>query len=62
MPIVIREIVTEVVVRGGDEAGTAVAAGTATATAAEDAEARADVLVRRAVERVLELLRREWER
>lgn len=59
MPIVIREIVTEVVVRGTDEAA---APGAAMAAAEEDADAREEALIRSAAERVVEILRREWER
>lgn len=61
MPIEIREIVTEVVVRGPDESASG-AAGAMTAASDEDTDARRDALVRQAVERVLDILRREWER
>jgi hypothetical protein len=52
MPIEIREIVTEVVVRGPDEPPAAGAA----------VPAQREQIVRQAVERVLDILRREWER
>ena len=60
MPIEIREIVTEVVVRGPDEPST----GTAVATVSElqVAPEQRDEIVRQAVARVLDILRREWER
>jgi hypothetical protein len=63
MPIEIREIVTEVVVRGPDE----VSAGATAQAAALDSqvqlgEAQRDQIVRQAVERVLDVLRREWDR
>lgn len=61
MPIVIREIVTEVVVRGSDEAAPSAAAMPGMASD-DGANGRTDVLVRQAVERVLEILRRDWER
>ena len=60
MPIEIREIVTEVVVRGPDEPAAAVA-GAAPVDTAMAPEAR-EQIVRQAVERVLDVLRREWER
>ncbi len=60
MPIVIREIVTEVVVRGRDEPDATPSPAPAPG-AADDADTRTDAIVRRAVERVLEILRREWE-
>jgi hypothetical protein len=60
MPIEIREIVTEVVVRGGDEPVTGTPAPP-TIEAGAIALQREEV-VRQAVERVLDLLRREWER
>lgn len=60
MPIEIREIVTEVVVRGPD-ASSAGAAGSMTPASDEELEARTDALVRQAVERVLDILRHEWE-
>jgi Family of unknown function (DUF5908) len=60
MPIEIREIVTEVVIRGPDEP--APAATAAPPAEARFAEAQAEALVRQAVERVLDVLRREWER
>lgn len=53
MPIVIGEIVTEVVVAPDSDGPSAPAAG---------AEPDLDLVVRRAVERVLEVLRREWDR
>ncbi len=63
MPIEIREIVTEVVIRGPDEtAGPAAAGGAATRPPGEDADAQREIVVRLAVERVLDVLRREWER
>ena len=56
MAVVISEIVTEIVVtpRGGTDGGPAGGAG----TLSEDAM---DAIVRRATERVVELLRREWD-
>jgi len=60
MPIEIREIVTEVVVRGGDEP--AVSGSPAVAVDAHAAALQREEVVRQAVERVLDLLRREWER
>ena len=60
MPIEIREIVTEVVVRGPDEPPAPAAA--APAPASETFEAQREQIVRQAVERVLDILRREWER
>jgi hypothetical protein len=54
MPVYISEIVTEAVIaRQPDEAG---------AAAAPRGEPDVDLIVRRAVERVLEILRREWDR
>ena len=55
MAVVISEIVTEVVVAPRDQAQTAQPAG----GFGEDAM---DAVVRRATERVLETLRREWDR
>ena len=56
MPVVISEIVTEIVVAPApDGAAAAPQAGTLD-------DAAAEVIVRRAVERVLEVLRREWDR
>ncbi len=57
MPVVIREIVTEVVLapEGGGPAGSAAAA--ASGVSADEL----DQVVRRAAERVLEILRREWD-
>ena len=55
MPVVIGEIVTEVVLAPRPDA-----AGPAPETPLGDAAMEA--LVRRAVERVLEVLRREWDR
>jgi len=56
MPVVIGEIVTEVVVGPAPDPGAAVSqAGTLD-------DAAMDTIVRRAVERVLEVLRREWDR
>lgn len=54
MAVVISEIVTEVVVGGPAAAGTAAGGG----AAQPDVEA----IVRMATERVLEVLRREWDR
>jgi hypothetical protein len=62
MPIEIREIVTEVVVRGPDEPATGAGASGVVTLSEEDAHARSEALVRQAVERVLDILRREWER
>lgn len=53
MPIVIGEIVTEVVVAPAPDGPSTAAAGS---------EPDLDLVVRRAVERVLEVLRREWDR
>ena len=55
MPVVISEIVTEVVV--APRTGAA-----APAPVGQLDEAQMDAIVRRAVERVLEVLRREWDR
>lgn len=55
MPVVIGEIVTEVVVAPRTDA-----AGSGSEAPLGDAAMEA--LVRRAVERVLEVLRREWDR
>ena len=53
MPVYISEIVTEAVIaRQPDEASAAAPSG----------EPDVDLIVRRAVERVLEILRREWDR
>jgi hypothetical protein len=60
MPIEIREIVTEVVVRGADEPPSASAP--TSAIDAQGALAQREQLVRQAVERVLDVLRREWDR
>lgn len=54
MAVVISEIVTEVVVTPRPQPGPAAAAGTLTDEAM-------DAVVRRAAERVVELLRREWD-
>jgi Family of unknown function (DUF5908) len=59
MPIEIREIVTEVVVRGPDEPPVAAAVPVQDA---QIAEVQREQIVRQAVERVLDILRREWER
>jgi hypothetical protein len=59
MPIEIREIVTEVVVRGPDEPPATSAA--APAPDVQTADAQREQIVRQAVERVLDILRREWE-
>lgn len=56
MAVVISEIVTELVISRRDAAG-----AEATPTAALPEEAM-DAVVRRATERVLEVLRREWDR
>lgn len=59
MPVVIREIVTEVVLAPeADAAGAAASVGGAAALTPDDL----DQVVRRASERVLEILRREWDR
>lgn len=55
MPVVIKEIVTEVVVTGADEGASD------SSRSGADRDDLADQVVRRAVERVLEILRREWE-
>lgn len=57
MAVVIREIVSEVTV--GEEPAEQPAAAAAGGAMGEDEEER---IVRRATERVLEHLRREWER
>jgi hypothetical protein len=65
MAVVISEILTEVVLTsqegpdGGAGAGSAGGASAAGGGLGEDAM---DVVVRRATERVLEVLRREWDR
>jgi len=58
MPVVIREIVTEVALAPGapDAAG-----GTSTTAVPALPEEELDRLVRRCTERVLETLRREWD-
>ncbi len=56
MPVVISEIITETVVAPAD-AGPA-----ADGTGAAQPDLDLDLVVRRAVERVLEILRREWDR
>ena len=61
MPIEIREIVTEVVVRGPDEPVSA-AGGAGPVVDGAALDAQREQLVRQAVERVLDVLRREWER
>jgi hypothetical protein len=58
MPVVINEVVTEVVL-GAEPAGDTTPA---VAVAAKPDAAWTDLVVRRAAERVLEVLRREWER
>ncbi|MDT7844932.1 DUF5908 family protein [Streptomyces justiciae] len=57
MAVVISEIVTEFVVAPRPEE-----AGGAPASAAAVPEEVVDLIVRRAAERVLEILRREWDR
>ena len=57
MPLVIREIVSEVVLEGGRPP-----AGAGAAEGGDGARVDVDDIVRRAAERVLETLRREWER
>jgi hypothetical protein len=62
MAVVIAEILTEVVLgqqAGPGSAATASGAGASGGVLAEDAM---DAIVRRATERVLEVLRREWDR
>lgn len=54
MPVVISEIITETAVAPAD-------AGTA-AGGPDAAQPDLDLVVRRAVERVLEVLRQEWDR
>ena len=61
MPVVITEIVTEVVMSrepGTAGAGGASSSSTGTGLSADDL----DLVVRRASERVLEILRQEWDR
>ncbi|MCD4536378.1 hypothetical protein LRP67_19980 [Nocardioides sp. cx-169] len=58
MPVVITEIVTEVVL--APEAGAA--SGGASAAGAGLSPEQLDAVVRRATERVVEILRREWDR
>jgi hypothetical protein len=53
MPVYISEIVTESV--------TPPTSGAAAAAGAQRTDADIDLIVRRAVERVLEVLRREWD-
>lgn len=60
MAVVIGEIVTETVLVPSEAAGTA--GDPARAGGAVAAEAELDLVVRRATERVLEVLRREWDR
>lgn len=55
MAVVIGEIVTETVLAPP-------AAGSSPAPAAAGADPDVDLIVRRATERVLEVLRREWDR
>jgi len=55
VPVVISEIVTEVVVAPRTDAA-------APATDAPLGDAAMEAIVRRSVERVLEVLRREWDR
>lgn len=57
MPVVIGEIVSEVVL--SSPTGAAAPAGTAAAQRDDD---QVEEIVRRATERVLEHLRREWDR
>ncbi|KRD42943.1 hypothetical protein ASE38_01210 [Cellulomonas sp. Root930] len=62
MAVVISEIVTEVVLAPpGGAPGSAGSPGTA-AAGTDGADDPMDVVVRRATERVLEVLRREWDR
>ena len=56
MPVVIAEIITEAVV------APARATEEETAARGEASSADLDLVVRRAVERVLEILRQEWDR
>lgn len=60
MPIEIREIVTEVVIRGPDDRR--VAPPTSPSEITRVAESEREQIVRQAVERVLDVLRREWDR
>ncbi|MGH3703571.1 MAG: DUF5908 family protein [Agromyces sp.] len=60
MTVVIGEVITEIVVSGG--ASAAGADGSAAATGGASPVVDEDAIVRRATERVLEILRREWER
>lgn len=57
MPVVISEVVTEVLV--GPEPGEAPPAASGAEPAADE---WVEAVVRRATERVLDVLRREWER
>lgn len=59
MAVVISEILTEVVLTRQDTPGGAPAAGTGPGGLPDDVM---DAVVRRAAERVLEVLRREWDR
>ena len=58
MAVVINEVVTEVVL-GSEPAGASTAA---VAVPSKPDDAWTDLVVRRAAERVLDILRREWER
>lgn len=58
MAVVIGEVVTETVAA---QTGAGAAAASGPASAVSD-EAQLDLVVRRATERVLETLRREWDR
>ena len=61
MPVVITEIVTEVVL--SREPGTAGTGGAAAGSSGAGVTADdLDLVVRRATERVLEILRQEWDR
>ena len=57
MAVIISEIVTEVVAKGGAED-----AARTTAPAGQPSPESVELIVRMAVERVLEVLRREWDR
>ncbi|MGH9152755.1 MAG: hypothetical protein ACRD03_10240 [Acidimicrobiales bacterium] len=62
MAVVISEILTEVVLKGETPDGAATPGGAGTAAGGGLPEDAMDAVVRRATERVLEALRREWDR
>jgi hypothetical protein len=62
MAVVISEILTEVVLTSQEGPDGGAGAGSAGAAGGGLGEDAMDVVVRRATERVLEVLRREWDR